>query len=237
MSRQYIGTDSYMINFQNNYNVDEDTTIILKGEFRSVGKEKSVIYFGLHCFKDDGTDILAKEVYRTHESLIIESYEQDGKKLILNKKPETWNNYNDSISENQRKVIGIYFDGEIDHLPDYLINTPAYKNFTDNVIILNKEIPKEILDKIKPSKTKVMNHYHSNNYDYSAASGVRVPEDWKEYKAEYHGFSEYGDHPGQFRLGTKKVSPFILPNNGQNDYAILEVRNVEIQLKEKCKII
>jgi hypothetical protein len=76
----------------------------------------------LHCFKEDGTDIFAHDVYRTNESLLITSYDSNGKKLVLDKKPETWNNYDDSQSENQRKLIGIYFDGNINHLPDYLIN-------------------------------------------------------------------------------------------------------------------
>ena len=40
---------------------------------------------------------------------------------------------------------------------------------------------------------------------------------------------------GKFRLGTKKVSPFILPNYQQNNYAILEVRNIEIYIKDKPK--
>ena len=80
-----------------------------------------------------------------------------------------------------------------------------------------------------------MNHYSSYTYDYSAASYVCVPETWTEYKAEYKGFSEYGDLPGKFRLGTKKVSPFVFPNYGQNNYAVLEIRNIEVQLKDKCK--
>ena len=80
-----------------------------------------------------------------------------------------------------------------------------------------------------------MNHYLSGVYDYSAASGAWVPENWTEYKAVYNGFSEYGDLPGKFKLGTKKVSTFILPNYGQNNYAILEVRNIEVHIKDKCK--
>ena len=235
MSFKVTGTERNIVNFRNRYDVDEDTTIELKGEFRSIGKEKSRIYFGLHCFKEDGTDIFAYEVYRTNESLLIKSYDSNEKKLILEKKPETWNNYDDSYSEKNRKLIGIYFDGNINHLPDYLIQTPAYHSFTDNNIILNKEIPNDILNKIIPSTTRVMNHYDSSNYDYSAACGAYVPESWTEYKATYHGFSEYGDLPGKFRLGTKKVSPFILPNNGQNNYAILEVRNIEVNINDKCK--
>ena len=235
MSIKVTGTERHILNFKNVYDVDEDTTLELKGEFRSIGKEKSRIYFGLHCLKEDGKDIIGHDIYRTNESLLVTSYDSTNKKLILEKKPETWNNYNDSYSENNRKLIGIYFDGNIKHLPDYLINTPAYNNFTDNNIILNKEIPNEILNKIIPSTTRVMNHYSSNTYDYSAASYVCVPETWTEYKAEYKGFSEYGDLPGKFRLGTKKVSPFVLPNYGQNNYAVLEIRNIEVQLKDKCK--
>ena len=49
------------------------------------------------------------------------------------------NNYNDSYSEQYRKVIGIYFDGNINHLPDYLISSPAYNNFIENKIISNKK--------------------------------------------------------------------------------------------------
>ena len=157
------------------------------------------------------------------------------KKLVLEKKPETWNKYNDSYNENYRKLIGIYFDGKINHLPYYLIDSPVYNNFTDNNIILNKEIPNENLNKIIPSSARVMNHYLSGVYDYSAASGAWVPENWTEYKAVYNGFSEYGDLPGKFKLGTKKVSTFILPNYGQNNYAVLEVRNIEVQIKDKYK--
>ena len=126
---------------------------------------------------------------------------------------------------------------EILRLPDYLINTPAYDKYIDSNIVLNKEIPKEINDKIIPFKTRVMNHYYSCTYDYSAACNVEVPEKWTEYKAVYNGFSNgYGDIIGKFRLGTKKVSPLIIPNHRQNNDAILEIRNVEIIVKDKLKI-
>ena len=69
-----------------------------------------------------------------------------------------------------------------------MISSPAYNNFMDNKIILNKEIPNDIANKIIHSTTRVMNHYHSSAYDYSAASGVCVPENWTEYKAKYNGF-------------------------------------------------
>ena len=73
----------------------------------------------------------------------------------------------------------------INYISDYLIKSPAYNNFVDNNIILNNEIPKEIINKIIPDTTKLMNHYLSNTYNYSSSSGVLLPEEWKEYKTEY----------------------------------------------------
>ena len=63
MSFKVTGTERHMVNFRNIYNVDEDTTLELKGEFRSKGKEKSIIYFGLYFFKEDGNDILSHDIY------------------------------------------------------------------------------------------------------------------------------------------------------------------------------
>ena len=160
------------------------------------------------------------------------------KGITLEKKPETWNNSTETDDENYYKLIGIYFDGNIDRLPDYLIKSPAYKTYENNNIILNKEIPQEIYDKIVPFKTRVMNHYCSMTYDYSAACNDCVGEQWTEFKAVYNGFSNgYGDIKGNYRLGTKQISPFILANYHQNNDAVLEIRNVELNIKEKLKMI
>ena len=85
-----------------------------------------------------------------------------------------------------------------------------------------------------------MNHNCGNGYgfDYSAACGENVPEKWTEYKAKYEGFSAgFGDIRGKFRLGTKIVLPFVICNYGQNEDAILEMRNIEIIIKNKPKFI
>ena len=222
---------------KNKFQIHEDSVIELRGEFRSAGKIKSIIYFGLKCFKEDGTEISREDINRVDEPLLITSINTDNKSLFLNKKPEKWNNQNDSYSETYSKLIGFYFDGNINHVPDYSLK---YKNYENNLIHFNSEIPKEILDKIIPYQTKVMNHNNGNgySYDYSAALGEVVPEQWKEYKAKYEGFSSgFGDIKGKFRLGTKIVSPFIICNSRQNEDAILEVRNVEIIVKDIPKFI
>ena len=83
-----------------------------------------------------------------------------------------------------------------------------------------------------------MNHYSSWTYDYSAASYKTVENKWTEFKAIYNEFSEgYGDIKGKFRPGTKEISPFILANYGQNEKAVLEVKDIELIIKEKPKII
>ena len=221
------------------YPVSNETTIELKGEFRSSGKIKSIIYFGLDCFDEKGERINAWQVHRVNEPLILTSINSDGKSFTLNKKPEKWNNSDENnIKENrERKYLGFYFDGNIKRLPDYIINSPAYKVYTDNNIYLNNEIPKEILSKIIPFKTIVMNQYNSANYDYSAAFGSEVPEQWKLYEARYNGFSEGGeDIKGKFRPETKSVSPIMWCNYQQNkEDAILEIRNIEIKVTDKPK--
>ena len=224
------------MNYKYKYPINEGTIIELKGEFRSNGN--SSIYFGLQCFTEDDKEIKAEEVNRLKEFLLITSFDCNGKSLTLNRKPETWNNKNDDYSEKNKKYIGLYFDGNFNHLPDYIIRTPAYKNYETNVINLQNEIPKDILDKIIPYTTKVMNHYDSMRYDYSAACQTIVPEKWTVYNACYNGFSDgYGDIKGKFRLETKKVSPFVICQNVQNNEGLLEVKNIEIKVIEKINFI
>jgi len=139
---------------KNKFQIHEDSVIELKGEFRSAGKTKSKIYFGLKCFKEDGTEISREDINRVDEPILITSINTDNKSLFLHKKPEKWNNQNDSYSERYSKLIGFYFDGNINHVPDYSLK---YKNYENNLIHLISEIPKEILDKIIPYQSKVMN--------------------------------------------------------------------------------
>ena len=212
---------------KNKYQIDEDSIIELKGEFRSAGKIKSLIYFGLKCFKENGQGIEREDINRINEPLLITSINTDNKSLFIHKKPEKWSN------NTYLKFIGFYFDGNINHLPDCLIK---YNNYDNNLIYLKSEIPKEISEKIIPYQTKIMNHNCGNtcSYDYSAAHGEYVPEQWTEYKAIYEGFS---NGYGEFRLGTKIVAPFVICNYEQNEDAILEIRNIEIIIKNKPKFI
>ena len=78
----------------------------------------------------------------------------------------------------------------------------------------------------------------SNAYDYSAASNNEVDNQWTKFEATYNGFSEgYGDKKGKFRLGTKTISPIILANYGQDSNAILEIKNIEIIIKDKPELL
>ena len=127
-----------LLNFPKKYEISKDTTLELRGEFRSSGNKKSIIYFGLQSFKENGAQILAPEVYRLKEYLTVISLGSDGKSFNLNKKPETWNNKTEEKDERDNKYIGIYFDGNISRCPDYLIKSPAYKIYENNIINLNQ---------------------------------------------------------------------------------------------------
>ena len=223
------------LNCTEKYKINKDSIIELKGEFRSAGKIKSKLHFGLRYFRENGSEIKREDINRIDESLIVTSINSDNKGLFVNRKPEKWNNKDDSHSQTYCKIVGIYLDGKIEHLPDYLIK---YKNYENNLINLCDEIPKEILEKIIPYETKVMNHNsgNGNSWDYSAACGEVVPERWTEYKAVYEGFSlGYGDIKGKFRLGTREILPFTICNYTQNEDAILEIKNIEIIIKHKPK--
>ena len=98
---------------KNKFQIHEDSVIELKGEFRSAGQIKSRIYFGLKCFKEDGTEISREDINSVDEPLLITSINTDNKSLFLHKKPEKWNNQNNSYSETYSKLIGFYFDGNI----------------------------------------------------------------------------------------------------------------------------
>ena len=83
-----------------------------------------------------------------------------------------------------------------------------------------------------------MNHYANSTYDYSAAKNVEVDKQWSKFEATYNGFSNgYGDIKGKFRLGTKTISPIILANYRQDSNAVLEIKNVEIIIKDKPKLL
>ena len=224
--------------FKQRYPVNLNSIVELRAEFRSIGNTKSKIYFGLNCFKEDGNSIKAFETFRKNEPLLIISKNIDMLGFTLEKKPDTWNNSTDTYSESNLKYIGIYFDGNINCLPDYIIKTPAYKTYEDRNIFLNEAIPKEIFDKMICYKTKVMNHYDSNTYDYSAASNNEVDNQWTKFEAAYNGFIEgYREIKGEFRLGTKTISPIILANYGQDSNAILEIKNIEIIIKDKPELL
>ena len=224
--------------FQQRYPVTSNSVVELRAEFRSIGNAKSKICFGLDCFKEDGTTITSLETFRMNESLLIISKNSDMMGFTLEKKPETWTNSTDTYYESYRKIIGIYFDGNINHLPDYLIKSPAYKTYKDKNIFLNEPIPKEIYDKIVCFKTKVMNHYANSTYDYSAANNIEVDTQWTKFEATYNGFSNgYGDIKGKFRLGTKTISPIIIANYRQDSNAVLEIKNIEIIIKDKPQLL
>ena len=125
-----------MLNFQQKFPIYENTIVELSGQFRSVGQKPSRIYFGLHCFDEKGIDIFSETICRTKESLLITSKNTDMQSFSLDKKPETWNN---SVheSDNYKKLIGIYYDGNINKHPDYLIpKSLAYKNYDSNNITI-----------------------------------------------------------------------------------------------------
>ena len=64
-------TGEKVLNFQQRYPVTINSEVELRAEFQSIGKINSKIFFGLNCFKEDGTTITSNETFRTNESLLM----------------------------------------------------------------------------------------------------------------------------------------------------------------------
>ena len=216
------------------FEIFDNSIVKLKGEFRSVGKTPSILYFGLKCLNKNKEEITSQQINRINEPLLIKSIDVGNNTIILDNKPKNWINSEKPDDQRYRQYIGIYYDGNTEHLPDDLIISPAFNTIEHEKIQLNQPIPPDIVEKIIPLKTKVMNHYGSSTYDYSVAGGISVPTKWTPYFATYQEYSNgNGDIRNKFRPTTKFICPVLLCNYYQKseDNPILEIRNIEIKIK------
>lgn len=205
-----------------------NTKVELKGTFRSTGKNLSCLYFGLHCYKKDGTEILSEQVLRVNEPLLITSLSSDSKSFTVHETPKNW--FMKKETQAYQRVLGFYYDGNTNRLPDYTTARGSYESICDKSIELVSPLPKEVTEKIEIYKTVVMNHFAGGTYDYSVCPGSYVPKEWTTYQKDYFGES-FEQNIGKFRPETKYIKPFMLINYNQSDDEILEMKDFEFNVK------
>jgi len=209
------------------YEIFEDSEIELSGEFRSEGSIGSRLFFGLRCYKENKSEIHSRLVWREQDSFVITSINKDGKTLFLNQ------NKVDTCRQH-KKCIGIYLDGNTNNLPNFLLE---YAKIENNEIQLIEKMPNDVLNKIKIWISKVIIHYANGTFDYSACGGDIVPNNWTKYEAKYYGnIQAFNFEKGKLRPETKFISPFILANHYQDNKSILEIKNIQLNIKFKPKL-
>ena len=215
--------------------VDPDATILLKGRFRSRGVTDSRLYFGLICYRKDGTVITSPQNFRINESFVIMDVviEADGRTSFhLSGTPSQWF-ANDTCG--YRRGFGIYLDGDVGHVPDIFHHSADNENgptsgafFLDGSrLVLNKPLSQEELSQVQQhvKKAVVMNHYSTSTHHYGAASDVVVPREWTTYSIIYRGES-FNDARGKFRMDTDSIEMLLIAS--QDAQGILEVKDLEL---------
>ena len=204
----------------------------IRAKFRSTGEEKSILYFGVVCYDENGKEIHSYETNRKSACTIVDVAENSLKTDI---QPTDW--FFGACAWHQ-KHIGFYFDGNTDRLPDFVwtrnkndnsMESGIYSGFEQDNLKLNEKLPDSVLCRIQKGTTKICNHFSNGTYVYSAAARVTVPEKWTEYKAvmEEEGWN---NDLTKFRIGTKYISVLVLANYEQNENAELEMKDVEFSL-------
>lgn len=214
--------------------VDPSKRYRVSGSFRSVGEGASLLYFGLAPYTDDPRFIWIEEVNRVGTPGTVSSF--DDNQITTIEPLSGW-----SAGMSYQRLIGFYYDGRINRLPDwvwigYEVETiydtdpelSCYSQATGNQIWLNEPIPAGQASRIIPGTTKVMNHSSGGTYLYTAAAAVTVPETWTHYEGEITGASfAVGDNT--FRPETAYVRFLLLLNHAQGPEKRLHFTDLKIE--------
>ena len=226
----YYQKDSNSPAFGEFTTIDTSQTYVLKGRFKSIGTDRSRLYFGFAPYDENKRLISVEEVTRYGNDEVIGSFNSTSITVVDNM--SGWNDYNTMAYQ---RSLGFYYNGDTTKLPDYVFKyipssfysresaTGAYKSGVNGgkIIILNTVLPSDVASKIIPGTTVVKNHSSGGTYLYSAASGVYLTNEWREFSGQVTG-EGFGNNPNMFRQGTKYVKIIMLLNHrgGSGDVTI-----------------
>ncbi len=191
--------------------VDTTKTYNLSGEFRSVGGAISAYYFGLDGYDKFKNPITSNRVLRQGNTVKLASI--DGKNITTVEAISGWQ----PVSAGRYVLqVGIYFDGNTGHLPDYVTDHDhPYALASGNRVVLSESLPAFVVAQITP-KTVIKNHKYGGSYYYTNQSGTHpLTTSWQTIGGEVTG-EAFNDTAGQFRQGTQYVRIVLLPNYGQS---------------------
>ena len=207
--------------------VGEDKTYKLSGTFKSSGKTKSLIYFGFVPYDKNKTFInnysvkyrekteteLAQKCTLNDKVIWIKdaSYWIEGAQACIAFDVDTSGKYADlpNFNYSSRGIKRISFDGEKTGYWKIELASPCRRAY--------------------PAGTKIREHVPdaSGTYLYSAASYVKVPDNWTEYKGIINKNNKRLFK--KFHPGTRYVKIFMLLNFQQAEDTSIEFKNMELK--------
>lgn len=207
--------------------INTEREIFLSFDARSIGSELSVLFAGF-CFYDENKNIIySHQVLRYQSPLIIIDIIDLSTIIVSGNATEDW-------EENKFKILGIYFDGNIDKLPDRVTHKysevdrehPTSIKITLDTPLTNKEI-----GDIIRGVTIVMPHYSGEIYNYCAARGVIVPQKFRHYSGTLKCSEKWGCDNNYLRIGTRYIKVLFLVNHRGTINSELLIKNVTIGIK------
>jgi hypothetical protein len=215
--------------------VDPSKQYRLTGTFRSTGKTPSRIYFGFLPILDDGNNSTQtpQHAFKKGNDGVIERWD-DGSIITQ----DLLTGWNQSPISRSARVMGFYYDGKTNRIPDFLMYARAYGTdeygayltTSEKTINLSHPIPDDVQKKLIPGVSIVKNHYAgAGSYLYSVNSYTEIPNDWTTYSAisTGDGWTQTGSR--NFRPFTRYVRIMMLLNYSQDDTATIEFDNIILE--------
>ncbi len=230
-------------------------SVHIQGEFKGLVDKNSILAFGICCYKDD-QPIWSNYICRQSNISatiinVLDHGKYKNKKLIVSSRDtdtgeinwSTKNNNNHRLTD-RKLTLGFYYDGNTNKIPDFVlykhddtsscsIDDGAIREVDNHSITLNLEMPENIRNNIINGKTKVMHHTSGGTYNYAAANGVELIEEWTKFKGIIMGMAGLGERDdNKFWTDTNSFELVVLINANESDFgAETYIKNI------KCEII
>jgi alpha-tubulin suppressor-like RCC1 family protein len=214
--------------------INPDFTYTISGRFKSVGAGgESMVYFGLAPYDKNyyQPNFIQRSDYRAvGDTATIANYDDSTITVQAGVDLSTWNQGGVDLAVD--RLIGFYFDGQTDKLPDFVISPQesgyyystdptrgAYSTASGTTINLNTPIPPEVQAKINLDVTKIKNHMGDSTYLYTAAKSKLIPANiYTTYSGSITGINtSLGQNiHNSFPYETNWAKIVILLNYGQD---------------------
>jgi hypothetical protein len=215
---------------RNMFKMDPNKKYQIDIDVKSMGTISSKFYLSVNCFRSENPNSKINSTYVSYmdsSTSIIQKYNSDS--IFVDSDFESLTYWMPESSSAYMRYIGFYFNGDVDKTPDIVFDGYNNIDLENNSIILAKDLPKSIMDKIIPDTTVIRNHYGSNPFVF-LFNGI-VPKEWTHISRTISGINiKSCDDPKKFRRGTEYFTVGFMANDHQDKESILAFKNFKISV-------